>query len=128
MIEENEFILRDVSKVLRANLSTINVINLRVSNVEDELATSLKSIKNSNVIITNKEHVTLADLVAGVKEQILNIESVLIINATNEAGFSQIEFCIINGKHLEKHSAVDLVLASNADTYNSDGYFGDDVL
>ena len=128
MIEENKFILRDVRKVLSANSSTITVINLRVSKGKSELEESIISDDKSNLLITKEECITLADILGDVKKDILNTENVLIVNATNQAGFSQIEYCLINGMQLDKKSAADLVLASDIGIYNSDGYFGNDVL
>jgi hypothetical protein len=128
MNDENRFLLRDVNKVLRANTSSRVVINVRIAQVEKELIEGLQSLGEGNLVFTGNKLITLADIVDGSKSHIVDKENVLIVNATNEAGFSQIEYCLVNGSQLVKQSAVDIVFSTSVQLFNSDGYFSDEVL
>jgi hypothetical protein len=101
---------------------------VRIAQVEKELIEGLQSLGEGNLVFTGNKLITLADIVDGSKSHIVDKENVLIVNATNEAGFSQIEYCLVNGSQLVKQSAVDIVFSTSVQLFNSDGYFSDEVL
>jgi len=128
MVVENSLFLKDLIKVLRANSGFRHVINVRVTELEKEFTESIKSENENNLLFTDKESITLADVLDRVKEELKNDSEIILINGTNTAGFSQIEYCRINLAHLEKQSAAKLILSSRVEMLNSNGYFSDDVL